>query len=426
MDAIRWTQEGGPVHPGSGPGGGGRPAAGAPAAVPTGRRPLVDIVSGSFGAGHDAAAWAIAEQLHGEGYSTRVFDIVDLLPRPWGASLRAAYLEQVRHVPSAYSWLAGYTQRRAGSNRMVVRAMSAAHRALLEIAADGAVTTVSTHPMASQALGDLRAARRLATPVVTYLTDLSVHRVWVHAHVDRHLALHELTAAAAARLGARRVLVVRPAVAGVFTAPQPPGSGQAEARRGFGLPVGRRLVLVTGGSCGIGALEESALDVAASGQAVPVVLCGRNERLRRRLRRLPGVMTLGWVADMPRLLRAVDAVVQNAGGSTSLEALAAGVPVITYRCIAGHGRSNADALDRAELVPWVRTASALGPALARALTSGGGARPQEPYRPRVVDALRADPVQPSFGTQGGSTAGGHGAAESSAAVHRPARVPSPG
>ncbi|MEO7070492.1 MAG: hypothetical protein ABI131_08370, partial [Nostocoides sp.] len=52
---------------------------------------------------------------------------------------------------------------------------------------------------------------------------------------------------------------------------------------------------------------------------------------------------------------AVDAVVQNAGGSTSLEALAAGCPVVSYRCLPGHGETNAVALSHAGLAPWAKS-----------------------------------------------------------------------
>jgi hypothetical protein len=69
----------------------------------------------------------------------------------------------------------------------------------------------------------------------------------------------------------------------------------------------------------------------------PVVACGRDERLRRALAREPGVRALGWVDDMPGLIAAADALVDNAAGQTALEALAAGVPVIGYRPIPGHG-----------------------------------------------------------------------------------------
>ncbi|MEO6088351.1 MAG: hypothetical protein ABIQ18_35085 [Umezawaea sp.] len=89
---------------------------------------------------------------------------------------------------------------------------------------------------------------------------------------------------------------------------------------------------------------------------------------------------LGWVEDMPRLMHAVDVVVQNAGGLTTSEALAAGLPVFTYRCLPGHGRANADVLDRIGVVPWVRSAGDLPAALPAA-------------RPPAVAALpAADPI----------------------------------
>ena len=134
-------------------------------------------------------------------------------------------------------------------------------------------------------------------------------------------------------------------------------------------------MLVVGGSCGIGDLERTAREVAATGLAVPVVLCGRNDRLRARVAASGHAVALGWVDDVPGLLGAVDAVVQNAGGFTSLETLAAGVPVLSYRCIAGHGETNARTLDAAGLVPWARSRPELSPLLAALLLGGRRAAP---------------------------------------------------
>ena len=108
-------------------------------------------------------------------------------------------------------------------------------------------------------------------------------------------------------------------------------------------------------------------DVAATGVAMPVVLCGTDTVKRDRLAIRGLGLAMGWVDEMDRLLRASDVVVQNAGGLTSLEALASGVPVVSYRCVSGHGITNAAALDRAGYAPWVRHREALGPALRAAM-----------------------------------------------------------
>ncbi|WP_434481832.1 glycosyltransferase [Streptomyces sp. NBC_01340] len=75
----------------------------------------------------------------------------------------------------------------------------------------------------------------------------------------------------------------------------------------------------------------------------------------------------GWVDDMPGLMHACHVLVQNAGGLTSLEALAGGLPVVSYRCIPGHGRTNAAALDEAGLAPWIREPDQLAPTLTELL-----------------------------------------------------------
>ncbi|WP_319460845.1 hypothetical protein [Micromonospora sp. RTP1Z1] len=108
---------------------------------------------------------------------------------------------------------------------------------------------------------------------------------------------------------------------------------RAAAREAFGLP-GGRLALVAAGSWGVGRVEATAAEVVAPGVATPVVVCGRNERLRSRLNRA-AVPALGWVTDMPLLMRAVDVLVENAGGLMAIEGMTTGLAVATYRPIPG-------------------------------------------------------------------------------------------
>lgn len=327
---------------------------------------LVDIVTGSFGAGHDAAAREIAGRFEERGYATRTWDVVDLFPLRVGRLLRAGYLQQLRHAPGTWGSLLRGLQHSDRSARLASRALAITAPGLLRIAADGPDLIVSTHPFASQTLGRLRGAGRIDVPVVTYLTDMSVHPLWVHPSVDLHLALHPIPAAQARSLGGRAA-VVDP-LAGCprrLHLVEP----VAALRRRLGLPVDEPLALVTGGAFGIGALERAAADVSGTGLAHPVVLCARNTALRDHLQGRPGVTALGWRDDLPDVLAAVDVVVQNAGGFTSQQALAAGVPQVSYRCIPGHGETNAAALELAGQVAWARTQDdlprVLGEALAR-------------------------------------------------------------
>ena len=185
--------------------------------------------------------------------------------------------------------------------------------------------------------------------------------------VDAHLALHEVAAAQAGRAGAAAVQVVGAVVRPQFHA-RVDVQERAQVRHRYGIPVDRPAALIIGGSWGVGDVAATARDVADTGLATPVTVCGTNALLREQLRTGGLGVALDWLVDLAPLIRACDVVVQNAGGLTSLEAMACGVPVLSYRCLPGHGHSNALALEQAGLAPWPRSATQLAGELAAALT----------------------------------------------------------
>jgi UDP-N-acetylglucosamine:LPS N-acetylglucosamine transferase len=324
--------------------------------------PRVAIISASVGAGHDGVARELSHRLRSRGIEVQSHDFLDFLPYRLGAQLRRTYAAELNLVPGTWGALLAALNRKGPGTAMANFAAKITASRALGVLRPAPDVVVSTYPLASQMLSHLRRTGQLNVPVLTYLTDMSVHRLWVAPHIDLHLALHPEPAAQAAALGAR-TRVISPAVATRF---RPAAHGLRE-RRYFGLPVDTPIALIVGGSWGVGALESTMEDVAATGVALPVVLCGTDIAKRDRLAMRGLGPALGWVDEMDRLLRASDVVVQNAGGLTSLEALASGVPVVSYRCVSGHGITNAAALDRAGYAPWVRKRAELGPALLAAM-----------------------------------------------------------
>jgi UDP-N-acetylglucosamine:LPS N-acetylglucosamine transferase len=324
------------------------------------------------GAGHDGAADELRRLLESNGFLVDRHDFLDLLPAGLGKVLSGTYHRLLTKAPAGYQRIYAVTEgsRRPGPGlRVVLR--SAEQRMLRTITPDTAVV-VSTYPGASQVLGELRRRGVLAVPVVTYLTDFSVHGLWVAPGVDVHLAAHGVPAGQARERGAAGVRTCGPVVGSGFVPATPTQRHEARAR--FGLEVASPLALLVAGSWGVGDVEQAAADIRDSGAAVPVVVCGRNEELARRLRACGVEHVHGWVRDMPGLMHACDVLVQNAGGLTSLEAFASGLPVASYRCIPGHGQTNAAALEEAGLAVWVRERDGLGEALAELLAGSLGRR----------------------------------------------------
>src|SRR5205814_7781677 len=113
--------------------------------------------------------------------------------------------------------------------------------------------------------------------------------------------------------------------------------------------------------------------ILASGRYTPVAVCGNNERLRRTLAARSGGHVIGWTDEMPLLMAAADALVQNAGGLTCMEAFAARLPVVSFEAIAGHGKDNAEHMAEAGVAEYARAEAELLPALGRATSLAGRA-----------------------------------------------------
>lgn len=335
-------------------------------------RGRVAIISASMGAGHDGAAAELARRLALSGAAVDRLDLLDLLPGRFGRVLSDGYHKLLVHAPWAYQRIYRSTEDAGGAGAPARALLRAAERPVLRALPADTRVVVSTYPGASRILGALRLDGRLTAPVFTYLTDFSVHPLWVAPGVDTHLAAHAVPAGQARALGASDVRVCGPVTDPRFV----PGGAleRQEARARLGLPKHAPLALLVAGSWGVGPVRKVASEIHASGAAIPVVVCGRNNALAEQLRADGAGHVFGWTDDMPALMHAADVLVQNAGGLTSLEAFASGLPVASYRCIPGHGLTNAAALHEAGLAAWIRRPDDLAPDLAELIHGPRGLR----------------------------------------------------
>ncbi|MBO0870016.1 MAG: glycosyltransferase [Micromonosporaceae bacterium] len=355
----------------------------------------VVIMSGSVGAGHDGAAEELARRVRERGHEVVRLDLLDLVAWRIGWLVRRCYAAELARVPRTWGWVLTTLQRHrwlaALVGFLVYRLAAPATQAALTPCPD---LVVSVYPGASQLLGRMRSRGELDAPVVTFLTDMSVHPLWISPGVDLHLALHEVAAAQAGEAGAETVRVGGAAVRPRFR-PAYASVERAVVRSRLGIPADRPAALITGGCWGLGDLLATAADIAATGLATPVVVCGTNTQLQAIVRARGLGVAVGWIDDLAPLMRACDVVVQNAGGLTSLEALACGVPVLSYRCLPGHGTSNAAALHEAGLAAWPTDLGALRAALIKAL---------EGPPPAVPELVLADPTELLVGVCPGTAA----------------------
>jgi 1,2-diacylglycerol 3-beta-galactosyltransferase len=218
---------------------------------------------------------------------------------------------------------------------------------------------VSVHPLLNHVSWQAihRGGRRRA--LMTVVTDLvEFHRGWCFPRADLVVVPTEaaLQACLKRRVPADRIHLLGLPVDLHF---RPPAPGEKEAlRRRFGLAEERFTILVSGGGEGSGRLLQQVRALSWEPREWQVIaVCGRNEKLRRRLNRLrfaTPTLVLGFVDTMPDLLRTSDLAVGKAGPGAIGEALATGVPLIATSYLPGQETENVTFIEESGIGRYAR------------------------------------------------------------------------
>lgn len=340
------------------------------------------IVSASMGSGHDTVAAELARRARADGRQARVVDVLALLPYGLGSGLRGFYRTAVREAPWVYAGIYDFFLRPGPRPRPSGTPLARlAGGRLMRLVRDWRPdVVVSVFHLAAQLTGHLRDRGVLRVPGAVVVVDFAVHRQWLHPGNDLYLCVSEEAAQEVRRSIGRPAETTGPVVAPEFFSEGPGAAGWRRRLERYGG--GRPAVLVSAGAWGAGSHLPGTARLLAAHGFLPVVLCGRNERLRRALSDVPGVLAPGWVSDMPDLLHACAALVDNAAGQTAVQALAAGLPVVGHRPLPGHGAEGVRRMAELGVSDHAPDAPALLRSLAR-LTEPG------PWRERRITAGRA-------------------------------------
>jgi len=208
---------------------------------------------------------------------------------------------------------------------------------------------VSVHPLLNhitlQAMRDIG----VRVPFITVITDLvSIHTAWVAPGVTVCVTPTEAARdyALASGIAARRVRLLGMPIDPKFA--RLPETALAERKAALGLDPDLPTILLVGGGEGAGGLERAAYALARlSMRAQLVIVTGRNRTLYNELEResdsfrMPTTI-LGFVHNMPELMRAADVVVTKAGPGSISEAMACELPIVLTGYIPGQEEGNVD------------------------------------------------------------------------------------
>ena len=182
--------------------------------------------------------------------------------------------------------------------------------------------------------------------MVSIVTDFEAHALWMDECVDLYCVAAEETKA---RLIARGAAAENVVATGIPISARFSKSPDAKAvRKSYGWRDDLPVLLVLSGGFGMGPVAEILAELDKVPQPFQtIVVCGRNEELRRELatqdRKHP-THILGFSSNMHELMAVADLIITKPGGLTSSEALALGKPLFILNPIPGQEAANSDFL----------------------------------------------------------------------------------
>lgn len=317
--------------------------------------PRILLLHASVGSGHTRAAEALGAALRelSPGACLRSVDVLELATAAFRSAYGLGYLGLAKAAPHLLGYLYDLFDRPSEASaapesaRRLLQAwgMRSFSRFLEREPWDA---VVHTHFLPAELLASLRRAGRLRLRHAVAVTDFDAHRFWAQLPAERFFVASEEAAASLRYWGARpeSIEITGIPIDASFAEPLE----RAACRRALGLPAHRPVILQLGGGFGLGPLQEAFGALLSIPQPCQlVVVCGRNEALRRALSRLPipvrhQALVLGFTDRMRELLGAADLVVTKPGGLTTAEALAAGTPMAIVQPIPGQESRNSDYL----------------------------------------------------------------------------------
>lgn len=306
------------------------------------------LLSSDFGEGHQQVAEAIKTVLgaHHPNITCRIVNIVaHLHPRLHPIS-RSVFLHAVKKIPSLYGYLYRKTYGGTISSHFLSELSSFGLKRLETLLQEEQPSVVvSTFPFASGAMAILRKQGATHVPLVTVITDQTVHHSWVHAPTDLYLVGSEPVKQGLIKRGVPASAIqvtgipLRPAFANTYS--------KHHLRMVHHLSPTMPTVLILGGGFGLFGEEMFDRDLL---EKLPfrlqlVVICGHNKKARALVEReLKGsrhhVQIKGFVDNMQEWMAMSDLILTKPGGVTTAEAMALEVPMLLYKPIPGQEEEN--------------------------------------------------------------------------------------
>lgn len=311
------------------------------------------ILSASYGGGHNQVARALTEAIQMQDPSMNVItiDYCDLLLPFISRLSQFSYYQSMRCFPvgvgyGIYYQATGKIATDSFWQRWMNNLGYSELTALIERLNPRIV--ISTFPIPSGVLSQMKESGVLKVPAITVITDICVHNQWIHPYTDLYIVGDQEVADGLVERGVSRGKI---AVTGIPILPSFSQNFDLEQiRQEFEIKPKEKVILFMGGSQGLFMTTRfSQIFDSLDNNTKVIIITGSNTELYEKLKNSLSsskVKIMNYVEKMAGLMQLADVLITKCGGITVSEALATGLPMIIYKPMPGQEAMNADYLWR--------------------------------------------------------------------------------
>lgn len=313
-------------------------------------KPLrVLVFSSTFGAGHIRTAEAIIESIRKLEPTVEIvhLDFMSMVSKVLNFFVRSSYIWIIKHMPKLWGKFYERTAKIPYDSLLQRFFNALGHKEFAQyINITKPDLIVCTYPTITGILAQLKHNRVFNIPLITVVTDYTVHSQWIHPSVDRYIVgckeVYE-------GLISRGIDPIRIYITGI------PVKAKFECkleREGLltklNLHTDRPTFLIMGGAYGIFEKVKLLCKILDNAECPiqSIVVCGKNRKLYNSLDSIVrkgrnSFVRFGLVDNIDELMTVADVLITKAGGLTVSEALTKCLPMVIFKPIPGQEEKNA-------------------------------------------------------------------------------------
>ncbi|MDF2505251.1 glycosyltransferase [Clostridium sp.] len=312
------------------------------------------ILSVSAGGGHKHAALAVKDYIlkFEPGSEIKILDTIRYINPILNKVLVGGYLNTLKITPSLFGKIYKFTE-----DNDKDASISSFKSKLTEIMAYKILPAINnfkpdiiicTHWYPVEMVSILKKKNKINIPIVCIITDYAPHSFWIYPQVDSYIVSNNDMIEEMVHRGINKNSIFDlgiPVLSGFFTL-----YDKDETLRELKLDPNKKVILIMGGSLGMGRISSIYSQLADSTENIQIiVVAGRNKRLYTKLTSISKnskveTRILGFTKDVNKYMQCSDVLITKPGGLTISEALICKIPLVLFSPIPGQEEKNEEFL----------------------------------------------------------------------------------